>query len=1759
MDDPFAGPSVGSPTLPRQRSRLNLKHSLPAPPSARSFTSMAGENSPQASPSPCRREELTVDALRSHLANLLEQKSTQLQTLGTMGQEILKQQQELEERIREFEEENIVGDEIDDETNDKLRELDQAMRNWESQNEDMMRELGGKMPESLQGPSITTASPSKNLPGANNLTRRQRNTQHRQLDMEFATEIGQNLLVEVRRLQALLKEKDRDLEKVAEEKEGRDQENQRLLAAVRSAEANFERYKEENWNLEVSLQEFRSTITDMQGQLTKSNAEQTRLQKSLVAARESAESYKTESEKNAQAIEELKTKHETDMAQARRTTAGLQRDKSDLLGELNIERQRVSGRGRLSGMSPSPGMVTPKRGEENDQSVFAASSKSNMSPTKRPGFDANDQALSPSQLFDSDFDSPDSTPSKPFPRSPLGEMFVNENDELREKLKKAERQIEELKNENERVRLSSMDQELIADEFGSHLNEWDKEAINASRGRDSIRGRRGRGKAFASSIGHKLGFTRTASGFSTPGPGDKSFISASSGTPDLLHDRGFSDSPGPSIPGERLGQVLNTDSRDRLGSNSPNMVEHYPNADFGLPTVLADEIEMQEPAKCIDTDVMTADWTSEIPVMSAVQNEDSPSPSTPTELNSSSSGWNVQTPKRVIVDDSRVEILPPVPAPPATPQFMSGTTPTKGNTPLPTVRTHPDFPHSGSIGDMSTTTDTDDYESAAETVGTITPNQSHSELLTDTETEAWQTGKEYQTADDSDADETEDEYNRNHVEHTLRGPRSGSNLSLGLISAAGGWMSAKQAHKIASRERFVERVEVPVEKVVEKIVEVEKRVEVPIEVEKIIEKIIEVPKIVEVEKIVEVPVDRIVEVEKIIEKIVEVPVDRIVEVEKIVEKPVIVEIPIEKIVEKLIEVEKRIEVPIEVEKIVEKIVEITVEKIVEVPVEKIVEVPQIVEVEKIIEKIVEVIKEVPKEVEVEKIVEKIVEVEKIREVPVNVDVEKRVEVIVEVEKIVEKIIEVPQIVEVEKIVEKLVEKIVEVQVIKEVEVEKVVERIVEVPVEVEKIVEKVVEKIVEVVVEKRVEVPVEIERVVEKIIEVPVEVEKIVEKIVEVEKVVEVPVEILIERIVEKVVEVPVEVERIVEKRIEVPVEKIITIEKIVEVPAAADKSLTLSDSGSQTDPLPSAPPSPLSPNPDIGLFRVAPGTNYDFLKAPPTTSVLSNRGSRRVSSEHLTTVADNKMSKKDELPPSPASSIPPDRSKPPTMNLPPPPTGPPPAGVVKKMSMGPPPRPTSPSPGEFHHHVASPSQSGSGRRGSLRTAPSSAAAAIRATGEMPPSSASTSRQPSRSSFKPISPTIVTPLKDNRKTHSLRKHSGNIIASSGYASANSSVVGYDQFPIEHGRNPSLSSLDSFAGTAFKPEANPVGSTDPQTIHAITQTMIGEYLYKYTRSRVGKGQSSNRHRRFFWVHPYTKTLYWSSEDPGSSRTSESSAKSVFISNVNVIDDSNIQPPGLFTKSIVVSTPGRDIQFTAATKERHELWMSALQFLLQKQKTEADNTLTESAVPNTFRSAFNSVADEQGRLAMPKSPMSLRSFGSERRSLNATPRASRAQTAMGTYSRPSSSMGKRAGTPAHEYLKRHEVPATIHGGHRYKGAYKGALVLDEEFDLVSREDGDDLDTSFEGLENVRACCDGKHLVGHHHSRHGPNVSHTPTRPETPSLHGWSTRSRRPSNSRSDVESNFSTSKKRERSKSALGHRERVREEARSPRIGSIRNLD
>jgi hypothetical protein len=85
--------------------------------------------------------DLSATSLRTHLQALLEHKTGQLQMVGTMGQKILAQQAELEERITSLGDIETDAEDIDDETRAKLLELQDAMMGWDSDNQGIMREI----------------------------------------------------------------------------------------------------------------------------------------------------------------------------------------------------------------------------------------------------------------------------------------------------------------------------------------------------------------------------------------------------------------------------------------------------------------------------------------------------------------------------------------------------------------------------------------------------------------------------------------------------------------------------------------------------------------------------------------------------------------------------------------------------------------------------------------------------------------------------------------------------------------------------------------------------------------------------------------------------------------------------------------------------------------------------------------------------------------------------------------------------------------------------------------------------------------------------------------------------------------------------------------------------------------------------------------------------------------------------------------------------------------------------------------------------------------------------------------------------------------------------------------------------------------------------------------------------------------------------------------------------------------------------------
>ncbi|KAL8800294.1 MAG: hypothetical protein Q9200_007292 [Gallowayella weberi] len=311
-------------------------------------------------------------------------------------------------------------------------------------------------------------------------------------------------------------------------------------------------------------------------------------------------------------------------------------------------------------------------------------------------------------------------------------------------------------------------------------------------------------------------------------------------------------------------------------------------------------------------------------------------------------------------------------------------------------------------------------------------------------------------------------------------------------------------------------------------------------------------------------------------------------------------------------------------------------------------------------------------------------------------------------------------------------------------------------------------------------------------------------------------------------------------------------------------------------------------------------------------------------------------------------------------------------------------------------------------------------------------------------------------------------------------------------------------------------------TDPRMIQAITQTMIGEFLWKYTR-KAGRGEmSNNRHRRFFWVHPYTRTLYWSDRDPSTAGRAEMKAKSVAIEAVRVVTDDNPMPPGLHRKSLIVVTPGRSVKFTAQTSQRHETWFNALSYLLLRTGPEGgdNNGITPEDLAE-FNPSFGNRETSRTR-ASRISFSSLRSRGKTPEPSTTGRSLSRHSTRQPTGVPPPSDRELReAMQPPQQQQEQSTSTRSRRGSnslsHRISSYWKpnrgmsiSSRTSQQSMGAASRGEGNlaagvyrptssaagsrhgsESDVSLKvgkggggggaGLENVRSCCDGKHDVG------------------------------------------------------------------------------
>jgi len=246
-------------------------------------------------------------------------------------------------------------------------------------------------------------------------------------------------------------------------------------------------------------------------------------------------------------------------------------------------------------------------------------------------------------------------------------------------------------------------------------------------------------------------------------------------------------------------------------------------------------------------------------------------------------------------------------------------------------------------------------------------------------------------------------------------------------------------------------------------------------------------------------------------------------------------------------------------------------------------------------------------------------------------------------------------------------------------------------------------------------------------------------------------------------------------------------------------------------------------------------------------------------------------------------------------------------------------------------------------------------------------------------------------------------------------------------------------------------------------------------------------SENRHRRYFWVHPYTRTLYWSDRDPSTAGRSELRAKSVPIEAVRVVTDDNPMPPGLHRKSLVVIAPGRTVKFTCTTGQRHETWFNALSYLLLRTAHEGQNDTEELAghITREDVAEFNPTFGRRTPGTRRRPPPSLASYNS-RGTRNESPALDMSMNMptltpthrKGTPSRPSvGTLNRLSG-----YWKSSQMLSGTFNSLRSRSStrqdrsvYDASEVHDSAEDLRMLYEKQDRES--DRLENVRACCDGK----------------------------------------------------------------------------------
>lgn len=170
----------------------------------------------------------------------------------------------------------------------------------------------------------------------------------RSINTEFASEINESLLLEVRRLQALLDERDEIVRQIRSESDQAEKDKTTLRGLLKTAEDRLETFKDENWNLELTVQESRTQVANATEAHSRMESERNKLSRYLRTTQETLDTTKNEKETLLQARESLANRLETEVANARKAKAAFEREKHDLTTEVDALKSQLATASKAS-------------------------------------------------------------------------------------------------------------------------------------------------------------------------------------------------------------------------------------------------------------------------------------------------------------------------------------------------------------------------------------------------------------------------------------------------------------------------------------------------------------------------------------------------------------------------------------------------------------------------------------------------------------------------------------------------------------------------------------------------------------------------------------------------------------------------------------------------------------------------------------------------------------------------------------------------------------------------------------------------------------------------------------------------------------------------------------------------------------------------------------------------------------------------------------------------------------------------------------------------------------------------------------------------------------------------------------------------------------------------------------------------------------------------------------------------------------------